>query len=144
MRKEVLFAVIFGIILGGIILFGINLANNSVKSNVPAVQTTPTPISVSNTPTPTIKKLFEVLTPLDHSVITENTTTVRGVAEIGSSVAIISELNDLIVEVSPEGTFSAQINLDPGANNIKVIQANKDKKTDTISISVIQSTNIPE
>jgi hypothetical protein len=143
MHKEVLFAVIFGIILGGIILYGINLANNSVRdisitdSSSSAQNTTPTP-------TPTIKKSFDVLLPENHSVITEKTTLLKGIAKPLSTVAVITEANDLILDVSPEGTFSAQINLIAGTNKIKVIQADKNSTTNSISILVIQQDTIPE
>lgn len=143
MRKEVIFAVIFGIILGGIILFGINLANNSVKNGIEA-----TPSAQSNqptaTPTPETKSTFDVIVPQDHSVLSETTTTLRGTAEPLSTVAIITELNDLMIDVSSEGTFSAQINLSSGANNIKVVQVGKDKKYLSIKLTVIQSDTIPE
>lgn len=144
MRKEVLFAVIFGVILGGIILFGINLANNSVNNSPAATNPTPTVQNVSPTPTPQVSNKFDILIPQDHSVITEDTTTIRGTAKPNSSIAIMTESNDLLIEASQEGTFSAQINLVPGVNKIKVVQADKDHNTQTISLSVIQSDTIPE
>ena len=144
MRKEVLYAVIFGVILGGVILYGINLANNSTK--ISTEQNQPTPSIQNTTPTPTTDaiKIFDLLVPQDHAVITEKSTTVRGIAEPGATVAIISELNDLIVDVSPEGTFSAQIDLSSGVNKIKVVQAGRNETTNSISITVIQTDTIPE
>jgi len=144
MRKEVIYAVIFGIILGGIILFGINLANNSVSNPVISEDSTPSAKNTTPTPTVIIKKSLEIIFPQDHSVMTETSTTLRGIAEPNSTVAVITELNDLFVDVSPEGTFSAQIDLASGANTIKVVQAGIDNTTKDISISVIQTNTISE
>lgn len=144
MRKEVIFAVIFGVILGGIILFGINLANNSVN-NTAALSQSPA-VTPNTTPTPEIStaKNFSIILPEDHSVTSETTTTLRGTAEPGSTVAIITELNDLLVDVAADGTFTSSINLSSGVNHIKAVQAGSDKTTKSVSITVIQSDTIPE
>jgi hypothetical protein len=144
MRKEVLYAVIFGIILGGIILFGINLANNSVNNPVTTEESTPSAKNITPTPTQVTNKTFDLLLPEDHSVIIEDITLLKGIAEPLSTVAVITESSDYLLDVSPEGTFSAQINLIPGANAIKVVQAGIDNTTKSISISVIQQTTLPE
>jgi hypothetical protein len=144
MRKEVLFAVIFGIILGAIILYGIQLANNSlskINTNNSGTQTgtgSPTP-SVS-----IVKDSLQIISPQDHAVITESTTTLRGTAKPASTVAVITESDDLIIETSPEGTFSAQINLIGGENTITATVLNPDKTTQYISITVIRTDNLPE
>ncbi len=140
MRKEVLYAIIFGVILGGIILFGINLANNSVtnlppESNPPLV-TQPTPSVTKNT--------FEIISPQNHAVITEKTITLTGKATPNTSIAITSELDDLILEVSSEGNFSAEINLLAGENTLTVSNLVKDSLIETESITVIQSSTLPE
>lgn len=141
MRKEVLYAIIFGIILGGIILYGINLANKSVS---PAPESTNTKnTDTSPTPTPTNSSL-SIIFPQDHTVTGDKTTTLSGKAIPGSSIAISSESDDLIIETSPEGTFSAQINLVSGENNILVTELLKDNTTVSQTISVIQSNNLPE
>lgn len=142
MRKEVLFAVIFGIALGGIILFGINLANNSVASiqniskNNPQNTPTPTPIS-----TP---KRLEIISPQDHSVVVEKSITITGKGAPLSNIAIITESDDLIISASEEGTFSAQINLIGGENTITVTDLFEDNTFETQTITVIQTNTLPE
>lgn len=144
MRKEVIYAVIFGIILGGIILFGINLANNSVSNPITQTESTPSAKSITPTPTVIVQKALDIIFPQDHSVMTETSTTIRGIAEPNSNIAIITETNDSMINVSPEGTFSAQIDLSAGANTIKVVQAGADGTTKKVSITVIQTNTIPE
>lgn len=141
MRKEVLFAVIFGIILGAIILFGISLANNSVNS-LNLNQSTATPSS--EPANPPVKKTFEITSPQNHAVLTEKVITLYGRALPGSTLAVVSESDDLIIESSPEGTFSAQLNLIAGENTLTVTTLLKDNLTETQSITVIQTNTLPE
>ncbi len=141
MRKEVLLAVIFGIILGGVILYGINLANKSVSNGTATQNTTgskPTP-----TPSNTVKSL-EIMKPVDHTVTIEKTINLEGKATPGSTLAIVSESDDLIIEASTEGTFSAKLSLVSGENVITVTQLLKDNKTVTETLTVIQTATLPE
>lgn len=141
MRKEVLFAVIFGIILGAIILFGIRLANNSVNGlNFNPDSATPS----SEPAAPKVKKTFEIISPQNHSVLTEKVISLSGRALPNSTLAITSEADDLIIESSPEGTFSAQLNLIAGENTLTVTTLLKDNQTESQSLTVIQTNTLPE
>ncbi|EKD52772.1 MAG: hypothetical protein ACD_61C00246G0005 [uncultured bacterium] len=140
MRKEVILAIIFGVILGGVILYGINLANKTI-SGTPSEATTDSQI----TPTPTVpEKSLSIITPQNHSVTSDKVVTLMGRATPASNLAIITESDDLIIEASPEGTFSAQINLIGGENTISVTELKKDYSTQVETITVIQTPNLPE
>ncbi|KKT40146.1 hypothetical protein A3K29_04575 [Candidatus Collierbacteria bacterium RIFOXYB2_FULL_46_14] len=140
MRKEVLFAIIFGIILGGVILYGMNLANKSVTSlKEEIVQNSP----ATPTPTPTNNLLF-IVSPQNHSVTSDKTITLTGRATPAANLAVVSETDDLILKASPEGTFSAQINLIGGENTIAVTELKSDNTTITEAITIIQTINLPE
>ncbi|KKT85177.1 MAG: hypothetical protein UW84_C0040G0001, partial [Candidatus Collierbacteria bacterium GW2011_GWA2_44_99] len=53
-------------------------------------------------------------------------------------------IDDLIIQSSAEGTFSAQINLIAGENTITVTTLLPDYSTESESITIIQSTTLPE
>lgn len=141
MRKEVLYAVIFGIILGGIILYGIRLANNSVNL-LPAPDDTAS-VSAGTTTEPPSQP-FQITTPQNHAVFTEKTLTLSGRGEPGTNLAIVTELDDLLIEVTPEGSFSAQINLVGGENTLTITALLSDRTTTTQTITIIQSNSLPE
>jgi hypothetical protein len=142
MRKEVLYAVIFGIALGGIILFGINLANKSVSNLESEPEGTP---AEASTPTPTVaKKSLEIITPQNNAVISSKNLTLVGKATPSTNLAIVTESDDLLITSSPEGTFSAQVNLIPGENTLTVTNLLNDKTIETLVITVIQSSTLPE
>lgn len=140
MRKEVLYAIIFGIILGAIILFGIRLANNSVSSLISENESTTT-----DAPTPSLeRKSFEIISPQNHAVLTDKVITLLGRANPNTPLAITSESDDLLLESSPEGTFSAEINLIAGENTLTVTTLLKDNLTESQTITVIQTNTLPE
>lgn len=139
MRKEVLLAIIVGIILGAVILFGIRLANESSSPETPGQNGNVVP-----TPTTTASETLSIITPVNHSVTDEKTVTLTGKTDPGATLAVVSEEDDLIIEAGPEGTFSAQINLISGENIITVSQVLKDQKISSVSVSIIQTSNLPE
>lgn len=144
MRKEVILAVIIGVILGGVILYGINLANNSVNSNP---NKTETEENNPKAPQTTSKKPASQITidfPQDNSVITENTLTLKGSAKPNSTIAIITESDDIIVTADSEGNFFSPINLIVGENNLAVTSIDEKQATASATISVIHTTSLPE
>lgn len=140
MRKEVLYAIIFGIILGAIILFGVKLANNSVSS-----LTSENESITTDAPTPSpARKSLEIISPQNHAVLTDKVITLLGRADPNTSLAITSESDDLLLESSPEGTFSAEINLIAGENTLTVTTLLKNNLTESQTITVIQTNTLPE
>lgn len=144
MRKEVILAVIIGVILGGVILYGINLANNSVNSNPDKTETEG---NNPKAPQPSSKKPASQIVidfPQENSVITENSITLKGSAKPNSAIAIITESDDIIVTADSEGNFSSPINLIVGENNLAVTSIDEKQATASATISVIHTTSLPE
>ena len=138
MRKEVLLAIIFGVILGGIILYGINLANKSVSE----ISATPTPaIGNQISPTPdTANQTLQILSPSDNSVLFDAATTIKGIAKPGSHIAISTESDDFLTDTDSSGNFSTDIKLISGENNIKVVAVDSNEATSSAEITIIYTT----
>ena len=100
---------------------------------------TPEPIVVSTaTPDPAIASTtfnlaldFEGIG--DESIVRSETVLLRGVT---SADAIVS-VNDVIVEVQPDGTFELTLLLDPGPNFVDVVASNLDGSTINSSLAII-------
>lgn len=143
MRKEVSFAIIIGIILGGAILFGINLANQSTAS-LPSTQVpqiiTPTPITngedkeqSSNT------SELSLSSHQDLDVVFETPLKITGKSQPNSKVIIITEEDDIITTTEKDGVFSSPINLVNGENKISLTTLNSDNKTITKTYTLYYS-----
>ncbi|TRZ50826.1 hypothetical protein D4S03_06130 [bacterium] len=143
MRKEVILAVIIGVLLGGVILYGINLANNSSKINSDnknvgdSTQETPSPAKKSD-------NQVSIITPQDNAVVTEAQLTLKGSSKPNSSVAIITESDDIITTADNTGNFSSIINLISGENIITVTAVDENQATASATITVIRTATLPE
>lgn len=143
MRKEVILAVIIGVILGGVILYGINMANNAATPAQTDSQSTNTDASES-TDNPKELDSTSFIYPQDHAVITESKITLKGVTKPNSNIAIITESDDIITTSDSEGNYSSPINLISGENTISVTIVDSTLSTSSASITVIYTQSIPE
>ncbi|OGD83556.1 hypothetical protein A2572_00415 [Candidatus Collierbacteria bacterium RIFOXYD1_FULL_40_9] len=127
MRKEVSIAIIIGVILGGIILYGIKIANDSTKNlkvESPTPTSTLTPVPITNT-----DKKNPAITLSSHisgQVLFEKEITLVGKTTPNSSLAIIWEDDEVITKTDVSGNFSQKITLISGENNIQVDLVNQD------------------
>lgn len=144
MRKEVILAVIIGIILGGVILYGINLANNSSMINLNGEDTDNNGSKLSPTPTKKPDNQVSIIIPQANAVITESQITLKGSAKPNSNVAIITESDDIITTSDTSGNFSSVINIINGENTITVTAIDDKLATSSASITIIRTTTLPE
>jgi len=132
-RKEVLFAIILGIILGGVIIYGIQIANKSV--NEPAATITPTPTSAE----PAVSSL-SITSPRDHSVSPTNSLTITGIAKPNSQVLVVNDEDEFMTSADAAGIFSGKIDLTGGENIITVSSLSPDQNLETVELTIIYST----
>lgn len=143
MRKEVILAVIIGVLLGGVILYGINLANNSSRTDNDESELNGNS-QISPFPTPNPENQISFISPLNHSVVTEAQVTLKGSAKPNSNLAIITESDDILTTTNATGNFSSTINLIVGENLITVTIVDENQATPSSSITVIRTLTLPE
>lgn len=143
MRKEVILAVIIGVLLGGVILYGIYLANNSSKTGL-ADQDSKDNTQETSTTVITPANQISIIFPQDHSVVTESQLTLKGSTKPNSSLAIVTESDDIITTSDNSGNFSSLINLINGENMITVTVVDELLATTSATISIIRTTSLPE
>ncbi len=123
MKKEVFLAIAIGFALGLVITFGIWTANKSLK-NLPSSKPTPTPVTVSATPSPAATQANQtsltLSSPADEALVTTNKVTVSGKASPQAVVVILSEDNQQILTADAKGEFTTSVTLVPGYNSLRV------------------------
>ena len=139
MRKEVIFAIIIGLALGGVILYGLQLANRSAKEAASAAGT-PGAVVAPATLTPAVESRLTISEPLDHAVVNTAAIKISGKTSPASAIAIESEDDDVLLTVDSSGNFSTDFALTGGENLIKVTVLLPDQKTETSEISIIYTT----
>jgi len=142
MRKEVIFALILGSMLGGVILYGINLANKSASLNPQPTTETTSP----QTPqvTPSITPDLTIITPQDHAVVFESKLPIKGSSRPGSTIVIVSDEDEEIIDTDNNGSFDATIELLGGENNILISSYLSNTPIASASLQIIYTSNVLE
>lgn len=123
MKKEVLIAIVSGLILGLIITVGIYTANRSLNVQRAKKQmlSAPTP---SLTPTANNKTL-NLTSHENFDLIDDAAVNLSGVAWPGAVVALISEADNQIIAADDEGIFVFKTKLVKGFNEITIVAADE-------------------
>jgi len=127
MRKEVLFAILAGAILGIIIAFGVWRANISLQKEVVEITPTPTPTSQS-------AKLLTVAKPENYQVITSIPTSVTGISAVNSHVVISTDNDDFLIKTNNKGEFQKDIELNAGFNSLQFSLIGENIYSENISL----------
>ena len=113
MKKELLFAIAAGLILGLIIAFGIWRVNKTITpSDNSQTQTSET------TPTPDVGFSVTIANAENLDVITESPFNITGVTKPGTKITISTEEKDYILDPQKDGSFEKEISLVAGLNEI--------------------------
>lgn len=134
MRKEVLIAVIIGLVLGGIITFGIYTANqsNNRQEQEPQTNVTPSPSPIEN--------LFQLSSPQDGDILSTPTATLSGSLKSDTYLVISTDQSDYFVKPNSDNSFSQSITLTQGANPIKLTAIDFDNNRQELTINLVYTT----
>jgi len=142
MRKEIFLAVIFGLMVGLIVTYGIYTANQALSQK----QKTNSSLSNSLTPSPfneiEPELTLSVSSPLDGVVVSEPEITVEGTTLPNAIVSIITDENEFIIEADENGIFQQSVELVKGANTIKVNSTDFNTSSPSKTIELVYSTEV--
>ncbi|MDP3994672.1 MAG: hypothetical protein Q8P91_02490 [bacterium] len=134
MRKEVLYALLAGAFMGIIIAFGVWRANSAFKPNDNKTS--------ENAPATTPPPQFgiTVAKPDNLSVISENPTIISGITLAGSWVVISIKDNDYIIKSMEDGSFTREINLEGGINQLQISAIGPEGEVVVNKLTLVYST----
>lgn len=122
MRKEIVFAIIIGLLLGLLVTFGIYTANKALKKK-PQPETVTT-IEAKPTPSPIAPEIsLEIAEPNDNRVFDENSAAIAGKTSKQAIITILTENDEYFTQADENGLFSTKIDLIKGVNFIKIVAA---------------------
>lgn len=143
MRKEVLAAIIIGITLGAVVAFGIWRAKSylSPRQISPAATEQNTQPETHNQEN-TANSDLVVTQPEENTVSPTDKITVKGSANPKSTVVIISNGDQQIIDAKDDGSFEQEISLDAGPNEINVTAYDDQGNEATQTMIVVYSTEM--
>lgn len=128
MKKEVVLAIVLGLLAGVIVTFGIYTANRALQQRAEESITEQTPTPTAESQTAEQKKTAEataidldIETPETNSISTEDTITLRGTTFPNAMIVVFVNNNDYLISANATGKFAAPIKLTAGGNTIVVI-----------------------
>lgn len=144
MRKEVAVAILLGSVLGLALAFGIWRANKVLRPQTPTTESTP---STSQDADQTKKKntgtLF-VTTPENNSVVNEDKIIVQGSTTPYATIVIVANTGEIISQAKQDGSFSEEIKLSGGPNEIRVLSYDKEGNKSEQTLVIVYSTEFPK
>ncbi|MAG59596.1 hypothetical protein CMO96_02285 [Candidatus Woesebacteria bacterium] len=142
MRKEVLIAIIIGVGLGSAVAFGIwraNLVLSPQNGQEQNQQASPSPTDDIITSSQLV-----VTQPENNVVISKDEVEVQGNASPESTIVILANSGEIILEAEADGNFKETVGLEGGANEITVVAYDKEGNESRQTITVVYSTEFAE
>ncbi|MBU2052258.1 hypothetical protein KKH13_03600 [Patescibacteria group bacterium] len=140
MKKEVLIAIIAGLVLGLIITLGIYTANRSLSAQrtKKQLQNQPTPTAI---PAEANAKSLNLTSHENYDLVDASDQTLNGVAWPNAVIGLISETESQFVKADEEGIFSLELQLVKGFNEITLIATDETEASQTLNLILTYSTS---
>lgn len=142
MRKEILVAIVLGFGIGLVVVFGILTARTALEEHQGTnrdgasspLSPTPTPVAA------TITNTLTITDPQDGAVTQNAKITIRGTTSADASIVLSTEKGDVIVTADNTGSFSQDVELVNGVNDIQVVSFSKSQERSDAHLTVVYST----
>ena len=144
MRKEVVFAVLFGVFMGLVFAFGIFRINNQIKKNQEANINPNTNDDTENSQSNDTKASLTLLKPEDQQVFGDDVVDLTGITTAESYVIATGGTSDDIIKSSDNGTFEMEYEIDPSVNNLVIYSISPNNQRFTKSLNVVYSSEAPD
>ncbi|MFC1625500.1 hypothetical protein ACFL1Q_00460 [Patescibacteria group bacterium] len=139
MRKEVLFAIVAGLVFGLIIAFGVWRINFAFKPQQNE-QTTTQDVQEDQGLTTELK--ITIAKPEEADVIQDSKVTISGITKPNSWVVLSSPKGDYLTKSATDGVFTEEISLESALNNITAIAVGTDGSTVSQKLNLVYSTEL--
>lgn len=141
MKKEVIIAIIIGLLIGLIFTLGISTANkalNQQKAKKLASQESVDSLALSAN---NQQKTLTVTSHENFDLINQSEITLSGIAWPNAILALMTETQTKLAQADSEGIFTFTLNLIKGFNEITLIATDETNATQTINLVLTYSTS---
>lgn len=142
MRKELFVAIVLGFGIGLVVVFGIITARSALRKHNAVTNNGTTSSTIS--PTPSViaaaTNALTIMDPQDGEVVMTDKVTLRGKTSPGANIVISTEKTDVLTAADDSGSFSSDVSLLSGANDIQVVSFNTSGDRSDTQLTVVYST----
>jgi hypothetical protein len=144
MRKEVVFAIIAGLLFGLVIAFGVWRANLALNTNNEVATSQPAQEESEDSAQDQSQLGIAIAKPQNNQVITENPVAISGISKRGIYIVISTDQEDFILQTNQTGSFEQDVELNAGVNSITITAVDDDLSTVTEKLNLVYSTQFLE
>src|SRR3990172_4741943 len=137
MRKEIIFAVIFGIAFGTVVALGFLRANKAIKESAAGISTNNNSAS-NETQKLTQTSGLTLIKPQDNEVVIDNPVVFSGLTRSGSYIVATNGENDEFIKTD-NGSFELEFELEPAKNIIKINPLSDSGENQEASVAIVYS-----
>ncbi len=141
MKKEVILAVISGLVLGLIITLGLYTANKSLTKLKTQKRIDKQAENLPSPPLALTDKTLDITSHETHDLINQSDISLSGIAWPEAVVALMTETDNILTQADSEGIFSFQFDLINGFNEMTIIATDETGDTQTQSLILTYSTS---
>ena len=141
MKKEVLIAVVSGLVLGLIITFGVYTTNRSLEQQRQKKASEQETSNQPATSSSTVNKKLSIISHENYDLVNQSEIILTGIAWPGAVIAIITEADEFLILGDDQGNFTINLKLIKGFNEIKVIATDETKETQQQDLVITYSTH---
>lgn len=140
MRKEVAFAIVFGIVIGLVFAFGLFRVNGVMKNKSAEVATDNNTDVLKDLPeTQTEKNALTLLKPTNKQVFGNDIVQISGMTRTESIIVTTGGTNDLITKGNTNGSFDFDYEIDPSLNYLDITSVSPGNERSYTKLEVVYS-----
>lgn len=140
MKKEILFAVCLGLIVGLIITFGMYRAQIAMRGSS-TTNTDLTGSSANPSATPSSQEdAFPVSEPLDETLTSESSVRVSGKTTPNAAILVLNGNTETVGSADQQGNFSLTVSLTSGANVLLIRSLSDTADPQEVTRTIVYST----
>ena len=139
MKKEVLIAVISGIVIGLIITLGIYTANKALEQQKAKKAASDQGVGLTDANSTLTQKSLTITSHQPYDLVNESEITLSGIAWPKAAVALMTESDNFLIEADEEGVFTFTFKLVTGFNELTLVAADDSGATHTLPFVITYS-----
>jgi hypothetical protein len=139
MRKELIIAIIVGVGLGLTVAFGVYRANSYLNTDPSSPNLGSQPATQETILSPQSANLT-LSKPNQNEVITTSPVQVSGITKASSWLVISGEEEDYLVQADNQGTFTVDVDLSSGINQIVISAFDEEGTKNSHNLTLVYST----
>ena len=137
MRKEIVIVIIFGILIGSIIAYGIYTAKSALKNKTLESVAVGNQSQQQDTQS---EHALQITEPEDNTVVEQEKIKLSGTTSPNSIITLIAAENEYLLTADADGNFSVEVPLVGGANNLKISSFAADGRKAETTLALVYST----